>query len=169
MDHLGRPRGLVRYDSLGGLRGEKRRILRPRIYLYTTMAIVGAIVALLAARTRTSYEATLLRLPGAPFTREAGMVRNGFELHVVNKTDLPQTFVLDPESSPGLVFVVPMRNIDVEPLADRRVPVFVTTAGPGVVTDHPGPAASPRPKIRIRVHMRGETRVVEAVFIGGAS
>jgi cytochrome c oxidase accessory protein FixG len=169
MDHLGRPRGLVRYDSLGGLRGEKRRILRPRIYLYTAMAIVGAIVALLAARTRTTYEATLLRLPGAPFTREAGVVRNGFELHIVNKTDLPQTFVLEPESAPGLVFVVPMRSIDVEPLRDRRVPVFVTTAGPGVVTDRGGAAASPRPKLRIRVHAVGETRVVEAVFLGGAS
>src|SRR5690606_21433497 len=33
MDKLGRPRGLIRYDSPNGLEGKKRRFLRPRVWV----------------------------------------------------------------------------------------------------------------------------------------
>ncbi|HEY1960607.1 MAG TPA: cytochrome c oxidase accessory protein CcoG, partial [Polyangiaceae bacterium] len=66
MDRLGRPRGLVRYDSPHGLAGEKRRILRPRVVLYAVLLGAGAIIASLAFRARTDFEANVVRLPGAP-------------------------------------------------------------------------------------------------------
>lgn len=126
MDKLHRPRGLVRYDSLRGLRGERRRILRPRVYAYTVMLAIGAIVAFFAFRSREPFEANLVRLPGMPYTREDGHIRNSFELHLVNKESTPVTFVIDPAPSAALSYVIPLRTMEIEPLGSRRVPVFVT-------------------------------------------
>jgi cytochrome c oxidase accessory protein FixG len=163
MDKVGRPRGLIRYDSLRGLRGEKRRIARPRIYLYTGLLAAGAVAAFLATRTHTSFEANLVRLPGAPFTREDDQVRNAFEIHLVNKTSRTETFAVEPVATPGESFVVPMQRVEIEPLGSRRIPIFVTSVG----------ALEGRPPVKIRVTREHggarDTRVVEAVFLGGAS
>ena len=158
MDKLDRPRGLVRYDSLRGLRGETRRILRPRVWLYTGLAALGLIVFFLAARSRTSFEATLVRQPGAPFTREPDGVRNGFFVHVVNKKAEARRYVIEAEPAEGLRFVVPVTEVDVGPLTDHRVPIFVSAP-----SDLRG-----RPTVRIRVRDDEEVRVVEATFLGGA-
>ena len=89
MDRLGRPRGLVRYDSPEGSRAV-RRVIRPRMVLYTVLLVVGAVVAYLALRARRDFEANVVRLPGAPFTLEGDLVRNGFDIHVVNKVLPPR-------------------------------------------------------------------------------
>ena len=86
MDRLGRPRGLVRYDSQGGLVGKPLKVLRPRIALYTVLLVIGAVVAL--SRPRASggtSRSGLLRLTGEPYTVESGEVRNALSLHLVNK------------------------------------------------------------------------------------
>jgi cytochrome c oxidase accessory protein FixG len=125
MDRLGRPRGLVRYDSLHGLRGEPRHVLRPRIVVYTALLVVGIVVAALAIGRREPFEANLLRLPGPPYTIEEGRVRNGFELHVVNKTSAPATFTLSAEREPGVELIIPITEVEIEPLGSRRLPFFV--------------------------------------------
>lgn len=126
MDRLDRPRGLIRYDSLRGLRGEKRRIIRPNIVVYTALALVGGVAAVLALRGREPFEANVLRLPGPPYTREAGALRNGFEIHLVNKASAETTFVVTPAPGSDLDFIVPMPEVRIEPLGSRRVPFFVT-------------------------------------------
>jgi len=131
MVKLDRPRGLIRYDSLKGLRGEKRRFLRPRVYIYTVLLVAGMVAASIAVGRREPFEANLLRLPGIPYTRdEAGNIRNGFELHIVNKTNATTHFqitpVQDPASPGSLNYILPMNTVDIEPLGSRRVPFFVT-------------------------------------------
>ena len=129
MDKLERPRGLIRYDSLRGLRGtpgEKRRILRPRLYAYTALLVIGAVVAAFAFRGREPFEANIVRLAGTPYTRENGVIRNAFELHVVNKSSRRVRFEVVSPGDTGLGFVVPIAEMELEPLASRRVPVFVT-------------------------------------------
>jgi len=126
MDRLGRPRGLVRYDSEGGLSGKARRILRPRIVLYTALLIVGAAVALVATRRRTDFEATLLRLPGEPYAMDGGDVRDAFQLHIVNKRAQSAQYRLDVDPAEGMSALVPMPTVTVDALGDVRVPLFVT-------------------------------------------
>ena len=41
MDKTGRDRGLIRYDSLNGLEGKERKIVRPRMILYSAFLLVG--------------------------------------------------------------------------------------------------------------------------------
>jgi cytochrome c oxidase accessory protein FixG len=154
MDKLGRARGLIAY--------QRGRILRPRMYLYTALLGIGAAVFFFSTRARTTFDVTLLRQPGAPFiTDERGDVQNGFVVHVVNKSAVAKTYVIEPEAFEGSTYVVPIGRAHVGALEDLRVPIFVT-AKAGV---------QGRPKVRVKVRAENETevRVVEAVFLGGAS
>jgi polyferredoxin len=126
MDRLKRPRGLVRYDSLNGLRGNPRRVLRPRIYVYSALLVLGAVVATFAFRKHSDFEANVLRLGGLPYVVEGNRVRNAFEVHVVNKRPTTETFLLEPIEAPGLAFVIPIREVTLDSLANARLPVFVT-------------------------------------------
>jgi len=130
MDRLEKPRGLVRYDSLRGLRGERRRILRPRVVAYVALLLLGLVSAATAARAREPFEANLLRLPGPPYSRDGGRVRNGFEVHLVNKSSAPVRFDLTPAAAEGMEFIVPIATVQIEPLGSRRLPLFVSMNAP---------------------------------------
>jgi cytochrome c oxidase accessory protein FixG len=137
MDKLERPRGLIRYDSLRGLRGEPRRFLRPRVFVYAAAGVVGALVASFAFAGRTDFEANLLRLPGPPYVLEGDTLRNGFEVHLVNKRSDAATFALAPEPHEGATFTLPMREVRLEPFESRRVPFFVTVPRASFTSDFP--------------------------------
>lgn len=167
MDKLERPRGLIRYDSLRGLRatpGEKRRILRPRLYAYTALLVIGAVVAAFAFRGREPFEANIVRLAGTPYTREEGVIRNAFELHVVNKSSRRVRFDVVPPAGTGLGFVIPISEVELEPLASRRVPVFVTMPESEFNGDRPFAV-----RVRGFIDTKGATTVdheARAVFLG---
>lgn len=131
MDKLEKPRGLVRYDSLAGLKGEPRRFWRPRLIGYAIVGLIGLVVAIVAIRSRTPFEANLLRQPGIPYTREGDNVRNSFELHLVNKRDVEAKFDIAGTADPNLEFVLPMEHVVLPPLGTARVPVVVTAAHGG--------------------------------------
>jgi cytochrome c oxidase accessory protein FixG len=127
MDKLGRPRGLIRYDSTNGLAGEPRRIVRPRVVLYTGLLLLGGAVASFAARGRTDFEVLASRLPGAPYTLEAGNVRNAFDLHVVNKRGERATFDVDVEAPTDVQAIVPIAKVQIDGLGATHVPLFLTS------------------------------------------
>lgn len=162
MDKVGRPRGLIRYDSLAGLRGEKRRILRPRLYAYTVLLVIGAVVATAAFRRREPFEANIVRLQGMPYTREGGVIRNSFEFHLVNKQGEAVAFEIDPVEAPGVTFMIPIVKVDLPPLGSRRVPFFVTMDQASFTSDRP---------FVIHVHAHGASGKItnhdsRAVFLG---
>jgi hypothetical protein len=148
MDRLGRPRGLVRYDSLDGLAGNARRIVRPRIVLYTALGLVGAAVAFVATRGRTDYEAALLRLTGEPYALDGGDVRDAFQVHIVNKRAEAASYRVEVEPAPAMAVLVPIPIVSVASLGDARVPVFLTVVRSSFHAEFP-----------VRVHV---TRVDDA-------
>jgi cytochrome c oxidase accessory protein FixG len=161
MDRLGRRRGLIRWDSLRGLRGEARRFLRPRVWGYSALLLVGLVVSAFALRKHEPFEANVVRLAGLPYTREGGVLRNAFELHLVNKRAERVTFDVLPDPAADLTFVVPMQHVEIEPLADRRIPIFVSM--------DPGRFTADRPfEIAVRTTGGGASaeQRVRAVFLG---
>jgi cytochrome c oxidase accessory protein FixG len=157
MDKLERPRGLIRYDSLRGLRGEKRRIVRPRVLIYTAFLLVGLLVAIFGLRRREPFEANLLRLPGTPYTYDAGMVRNAYEIHLVNKSSAPAKFTLTAQKDGTVEVIVPMAEVELEPLGSRRIPVFATMPESDFESGH---------FITIHVETAHRSRDVRATFLG---
>jgi cytochrome c oxidase accessory protein FixG len=160
MDRLGRPRGLIRYDSQDGLAGKARRFVRPRVVLYSVLLVAGAVVALVATRKRTDFEVTLLRLAGEPYAMDAGVVRNSLQLHVVNKRPTPEVYRLEVQPADGMSVVLPMDAIDVPSLSDARVPLFLSVPRDRFQGGFP---------VRIRVVRAADERdacVVTGTFLG---
>lgn len=162
MDRLGRPRGLVRYDTTNGFSGEKKRFVRPRVLVYAGLLALGAVVAAISLGRRDDFEANVLRPAGAPYVLDDGGVRNGFDIHLVNKLGRTATFAIEPVRSTApadAAFVVPLGEVKLAPLEARDVPLFVTV-----------PRATFRGDFHLRVHVSVEgssdARDVTAPFLG---
>ncbi len=126
MDKLKRPRGLVRYDSLNGLSGEARRMLRPRLAIYALVTLLWVVAVSLALGKRVDFEANLLRLRGAPFVMEGGMIQNAFTIHLMNKRPDDATFTIVATSRAPIAFVVAIPKPQVEGHGGIDVPIFIT-------------------------------------------
>jgi cytochrome c oxidase accessory protein FixG len=160
MDKLGRARGLVRYDSQDGLAGKPRKMLRPRVYLYTVFLLAGLTVATLAARKRQDFEAGMLRLPGQPYAMEGSEIRNFLQLHLVNKRSDAATFRVEVDPSPEMTAVVSMPSVTLPGLSDARVPVILSVPRERFHGDFP---------VRVHVERASDQRdsaVATATFLG---
>jgi cytochrome c oxidase accessory protein FixG len=100
MTKLKRPTGLIRYDSRHGFEGKKTRWLRPRILLYTVLALFGATALTVATSTLKPAAVGLTRVTGIPYTIEGGMIRNQFLVRVLNKRNTPITFQIEIAGGP---------------------------------------------------------------------
>ncbi len=109
MDKVGRPRGLIAFDTLlGGTAAQPRtstlasRFLRPRVLVYAAMlAAVGSIL-LAAFALRTTVEVSVLRDRSPVFvTLSDGSIRNGYTFKILNKTREAHRYGLDIGGIPG--------------------------------------------------------------------
>lgn len=158
MDKVGRPRGLVRYDSLTGLRHERRRLVRPRVVAYVGLLVTAAVLGGVAVSGRRDFEANLLRLVGAPFVVEGGMVENRFQVHVVNKRAVTAAFGFSAPDSPEVQEQLP-GHIELASLADLTLPVIVRVPRERY---RPGMQA----KLSVTVDGGRETRELRAPILG---
>jgi cytochrome c oxidase accessory protein FixG len=102
MRKVNRPTGLVRYDSTSGLAGKKRRILRPRVWLYAGMGMIGFLaLGFTAYHKAKPVFAEVSRMRGAPFFVDPAVVRNHYQLRLLNKRNQPVTFTISLENPPS--------------------------------------------------------------------
>jgi cytochrome c oxidase accessory protein FixG len=95
MVKIERPKGLIRYDSLNGFAGRKRRFLRPRIYAYCALAALGiGVLTLVASKKARPFNATISRSGGAGFYSDAGSVRNIYKVRFMNKRNQPASVTI---------------------------------------------------------------------------
>jgi cytochrome c oxidase accessory protein FixG len=104
MTKIGRPKGLVRYDSFNGFAGKARRFLRPRIYAYCALAALGlGVLTLVASKKARPFNATVSRSGGSGFYSDATSVRNIYKIRFMNKRnqDASVTIRLGKDTPPG--------------------------------------------------------------------
>ncbi|MEY5025103.1 MAG: cytochrome c oxidase accessory protein CcoG [Verrucomicrobiota bacterium] len=89
MEKLDRPKGLIRYDSLAGLRGLPKKFWRPRIVLYSALILLGSTAFGLGLSTLRPAAVSLTRIPGPPYFLEGETLRNQFLLRIINKRSVP--------------------------------------------------------------------------------
>jgi cytochrome c oxidase accessory protein FixG len=95
MTKVERPKGLIRYDSFNGFAGKKRRFLRPRIYAYSAMALLGlGALILVASKKARPFTATISRSGGAGFYSDSDSVRNIYKVRVFNKRNQTATITI---------------------------------------------------------------------------
>jgi polyferredoxin len=101
MVRLRRPTGLIRYDSQKAFAGGRTRWLRPRIFLYFALLLVGAGVATWALTTVKPANLGVTRITGAPYIVDETTVRNQFLVRVVNKRNVAAQFAVQVKNAPG--------------------------------------------------------------------
>jgi cytochrome c oxidase accessory protein FixG len=163
MERIGRPRGLVRYDSQRGFEGAPRAgLLRPRVLLYAFLGLVGMAVFGFSAAGRSAFEVRLLRSTGLPYVLEEDSIRNVYTLRVQNKQDRAQVYTIsvEPEGAPAsLEVVVSQPSIHVEALADERTPIVARVSRTD--WDLPFPL-----KLRVTDAETGRSEAIEIKFRG---
>ena len=127
MTKVGRPTGLVRYDSFAGLAGARTRWVRPRTTAYFILLLVGVAVAAFAFSTVKPANFLVYRMSGAAYFVGRDDVRNQFMVRLVNKRTEPATFVIRLENLPDDVhqtgFDAP---VTLAPLAEQVSPLVLT-------------------------------------------
>ena len=129
MEKIGKPKGLVRFDSQRGLETGQRRFLRARVWVYVVLAVIGITVFSVRVMGRTSFQANLLRTPGIPFTFVEERIRNLYNLHIQNKTGDTATYTIAAAESttndyPELDFIIPQPSVVLESFEDGEFPLF---------------------------------------------
>jgi cytochrome c oxidase accessory protein FixG len=165
MDKVGRPEGLIRYDSLNGLEGREKHGARARLFFYGGIATLWLIGAAFAFAQSSEFETNVLRLEGTPFSVVDGQVRNAVRVHLVNKTSDKQTFVVEPETESGIEYIIPQTRIELDSLGSTYLPILAML---------PADQMKPGIKLRLTISMEGNdgrkgTRIVEAPFVGPGS
>ncbi len=88
MDKIGKPRGLIRYDSYNGIVKGEKKIFTPRVIAYSVVLALLVIGNILMLSNRTEVETLLLRTPGQLYQKtEDGYISNLYNYEVINKTD----------------------------------------------------------------------------------
>jgi cytochrome c oxidase accessory protein FixG len=150
MAKLGQDPGLIRYDSQSGLEGHPRRFVRPRLFLYAFLLVLGAVVFTVAASRRTPFEAAIIRPQGTPYLVQGDVVRNPLFVHLVNKQPRAHKFLIEAEAPEGVRVLLPRTEIDLLSLADERVS-FLVEFDRSVY----------HPDLRIVLHIRTEEEELE--------
>ncbi len=87
MDKIKKPRGLIRYDSLNGIKSQTRKIFTPRVIGYTIVQLLLLSLLSFFLTTRSEYDVTILRSPGMFYQEQQDdKVSNLYDMKVLNKT-----------------------------------------------------------------------------------
>jgi cytochrome c oxidase accessory protein FixG len=110
MHKLGRAKGLIRYDSLNGLLGKPKRIIRPRILLYLVLLLLGAGVFLLSAIHLQGVHMNVVRMSGMPYYKTETGIRNQYMVRIINKSQSDKRFIFYVDSP----YTVTTNGVDTE-------------------------------------------------------
>jgi cytochrome c oxidase accessory protein FixG len=137
MDKMHYPRGLIRNSTENGLAQNLtqsqmfRRVLRPRVLVYTAVLGVVAIGMAWSLWVRDSFKVDVLRDRGAMArVVEQGQIENVYRLQIMNATEQAQKYSIRVTGLEGAV-VNPAVEVSVDAAASRSVPVRVQAA-PGI-------------------------------------
>ena len=129
MTKVGRPRGLVRYDSLTAFAGGVTRWLRPRTLAYAVLMLAGAAVATWALSTVQPANFGITRMTGAPYFVDTHAVRNQFLIRLVNKRNVPARFTVTLSGAPVAVVQNGFdEGLEVAPMAEVVRPIILQVA-----------------------------------------
>ncbi|ONN66482.1 cytochrome c oxidase accessory protein CcoG [Herbaspirillum sp. VT-16-41] len=131
MDKIKRPRGLIRYSTENAVEQGfstseiRRRLLRPRILIYT--AILGVVIALFASSLwiRTPLKLDVIRDRGSMGREvEDGIIENVYRLQVINTDERGHRYRISASGIDGLT-VDPAEPIEMAATQTLMVPIRV--------------------------------------------
>ena len=139
MDKVGRPRGLIAYDTVAGLETQtagaasRPKLFRPRTILYAVLISLVGIIMLVALLSRSDTELMVLRDRNPLFVQLSnGDVRNGYTVKILNKQREPRDYELSLQGLAGAdLTIIGLNNRMVEVDSDRLRSIRVHVTAPG--------------------------------------
>jgi cytochrome c oxidase accessory protein FixG len=134
MARIGLDRGLVRYTSQEELEHGSRRLVRPRLVVYSGILLLmfGTLAFSLAGKP--TADVTLLRGLGAPFQLlPTGEVSNQIRLKIANRSDGVRSYTLSLIDADDLVLVAPENPLEVDAGDARMTAAFITVPAEALV------------------------------------
>jgi cytochrome c oxidase accessory protein FixG len=141
MGKIGRPRGLIGYDTIAKQEAIAHgttaplRLIRARTLLYAGLIALVGIVMLVALFNRSTIELNVLHDRNPPYVLLSdGSIRNGYTVKVLNKRHQPRDFTLDTRGLVGVrLAIVGMEagakiRVTTDDLRELRVFVTVPAA-----------------------------------------
>jgi len=126
MVRVGRPPGLIRYDSLAGLAGRTTRWLRPRTVLYGVLLLAGASAAAWGVSGIRPAFLGVTRMVGAPYYFDSDRIRNQFLVRLVNKRSVPVALFVSVQGLPEGASVQGIEApVNIAPLGEEVRPLIV--------------------------------------------
>ena len=108
MEKVGRPKGLIAYDSYANInrraKGETPRIrlIRPRTIIYGVLLAFVATFMIYGLAARQTLDLNVIRDRSPPFVRLAdGSIRNDYAVKLVNMTDAPRRVIVSIDGLEG--------------------------------------------------------------------
>lgn len=175
MDKVGRPRGLIAYDTDAAVEARSAgkaavyRLLRPRTILYAAaLAVVGGLMVWGLA-TRPKLDVHVLRDRNPTFVRlHDGAVRNGYTVKIANRTFQEQAYVIAFQGAAGAILKTPggvarigAITVTVPANEVRAVRLFVTLP--------PTALAGDKQQASFRVASPTEAMDAKTTFLSGAA
>ncbi len=178
MDKVGRPRGLIAFDTIAGTaakaegRGGAYRLMRPRVILYLALLTAVGAAMLLAFMMRTTLELTVLHDRAPLFVMLSdGSIRNGYTIKILNKTGQTVHDVLTVDGLPGASLHVVEANAPAGAAAREvleAAPDTVATYRIYVTAPHVRLRESTPLTFRLRDQDTGTTAAHDTVFLAPA-
>jgi cytochrome c oxidase accessory protein FixG len=127
MDRIDLDRGLIRYTSQDELETGSRRLVRPRLVVYSSilMLMFGALAFSLAGKS--TADVTILRGLGAPFqVLPSGEVSNQIRLKIANRSGSDRSYELRLLDGEQLILIAPENPLEVSAGHTRMTAAFIT-------------------------------------------
>ena len=129
MDKMNYPRGLIRFSTQNAVaKGWKqsqilRRVIRPRVLIYTGILVALCVAMLTSLITRTPLKVDVVR-DRAALSRivAGGKLENVYRLQIMNATEQPQRYKISAQGLEGLE-VVTDQDVDIDAAQSRWVSV----------------------------------------------
>jgi cytochrome c oxidase accessory protein FixG len=129
MDKMGYPKGLIRYSSQNAVEQHQsfaqmlRRLVRPRILIYTAVLWTIIITASFALSTRVPVKVDVIRDRVAIAAPDEPEVQNVYRLQIMNTSERPRQFRISASGLEGLKLSSDPQPITIEAAGQRMVPV----------------------------------------------
>ena len=129
MEMMGYPKGLVRYSSQNAVEQHQsitqmlRRLVRPRILIYTVVLLAIIIAAAFALTNRVPVKVDVIRDRVAMAAPDEPDVQNVYRLQIMNTSEKPRQFRISVSGLEGLQLISEPQPIAIEAAGQRMIPV----------------------------------------------
>jgi len=131
MDRVGLSRGLVRYTSQEQLASGPRRVLRPRVVVYSAILAIAFGALAFSLGDQESADVTLLRGLGAPFqVLPGGEVSNQLRIKIANRSGGDRSYAFEVTGPAGLTMIAPENPLPVAAGDSQMTAAFLTAPAP---------------------------------------